>query len=65
MLAGGATPPGPAVPGSTRISARMKCVQEHSSPINMSVAGMAAVREDWDAGEFKHKCASSCHLIPP
>ena len=35
VLAGGAIPPAPAVPTSTRISARLKRVQEHSSPVSV------------------------------
>ena len=35
VLAGGAIPPARAVPASTRIFARMKCVQGHSSPVNI------------------------------
>ena len=34
VLAGGVIPPAPAVPASTRTSARLKRVQEHSSPVN-------------------------------
>ena len=32
VLNGGYIPPAPAVPANTRISVRLKCVQEHSSP---------------------------------
>ena len=35
VLVGGAIPPAPAVPASTRISVRLKCVQEHRSPVNV------------------------------
>ena len=35
VLAGGVIPPAPAVPASTRISARLKRVQKHSSPANV------------------------------
>ena len=35
VLVGGAMPPAPAVPASTRISARLRRVQEHSSPVNI------------------------------
>ena len=34
VLAGGTIPLAPAVPASTRISARLKRVQEHSSPVD-------------------------------
>ena len=35
VLAGGAILPAPAVPASTRITARLKRVQEHSSRVNI------------------------------
>ena len=38
-MVGDAIPPAPAVPASTRISARLKCVQEHSSPVNVGLEG--------------------------
>ena len=38
VLVGGAIPPAPAVPASTRISARLKRVQEHSSRVSMFTA---------------------------
>ena len=38
VLIAGAIPPAPAVPASTRISARLKHVQEHSSAVNMCSA---------------------------
>ena len=41
VLAGGAIPPAPAVPAITRISARLKRVQEQSR-VNMPVALAAA-----------------------
>ena len=34
-LTGGAIPPASAVPASTRVSPRMKRVQEHSSPVKV------------------------------
>ena len=40
VLAGGAIQPAPAVPASTRISAGLKRVQEHSSPVNMPAVRM-------------------------
>ena len=38
VLVGGAILPAPAVPASTRISARLERVQEHTSPVNVSLA---------------------------
>ena len=41
VLAGGVIPPAPAVPFSTRVSDRLKRVQEHSSPPGEYIAGMS------------------------
>ena len=35
VLVGGVIPPAPMVPASTRNSARLKRVQDHSSPVSM------------------------------
>ena len=40
--AAGAIPPAPAVPTSTWISARLKCVREHSSRVNVCVCVLQA-----------------------
>ena len=45
VLAGCAILPAPAVPASTRISARLKCVQEHVSPVNLLLRGQAMLSE--------------------
>ena len=41
VLVGGAIPPAPAMPDSTRISARLKRIQGHSSPVNICNAAAA------------------------
>ena len=49
VLVGGAIPPAPAVPSNTRISARMKRVVGHKSPVSMAPALPSRTRSPWNA----------------
>ena len=69
VLAGGAFLSAPAVPASTRISARLKRVQAHSSPVSLALGFLlgsyrGALRLTWYVQDAPGCAARVCRVLP-